>query len=379
MIPYGRQWIENDDIASVQTVLRNSWITSGPEVEAFENALAEYVGAKHAVVVNSGTSALDIAVGSLRLPEGSEIITTPFTFVASSNCILYNNYKPVFADIKSDTYNLDPAKIREKITPKTRAILYVDYAGQPCEIDEIREIAQEHNLNLIEDAAHALGAEYKGAKVGSFADMTIFSFHPVKHITTGEGGAITTNNEAFYERLTMLRNHGMDKSVKERFGPDAGYRYDIKMLGKNYRITDFQCALGLSQLKKLDGILEKREEIVKRYNEEFSKIPETTIPCVNPAVRNAWHLYTILLDKKIDRDKFFSLMRSKGIGVNVHYIPVYQFSYYKKFGINAEDYPNTNETFSRIMTLPLYPTMTNEDVNAVIKSVKECLSGASSG
>ncbi len=378
-IPYGKQSIDEEDIKSVIDVLKSEWITTGPKVEEFERALASYVGAKHAVAVNSGTSALDIAVGALELPVGSEIITTPFTFIASSNCILYNNCKPIFVDIKPDTYNIDPQEITKRITDKTKAIIYVDYAGQPCDIDEIREIAEEHSLRLIEDAAHAIGAEYKGKRVGSFADMTVFSFHPVKHITTGEGGAVTTDNEEFYEKLKMLRNHGMDKSVKERFGPDVGYQYDVKMLGKNYRVTDFQCALGLSQLKKLDSILKRREEIVKKYNEEFSKLPELTIPFVKPNVRSAWHLYTILLDKKINRDQFFSSMRSKGVGVNVHYIPVYHFSYYKKFGINSGNYPNTEEIFSRIITLPFYPTMTEENINAVVEAVKESIKGATRG
>jgi UDP-4-amino-4,6-dideoxy-N-acetyl-beta-L-altrosamine transaminase len=375
MIPYGKQDIDEEDINAVVEVLKSDWITTGPKVEEFEKRIADYVGAKYAVAVNSGTSALDISVGSLELPEGSEVITTPFTFIASSNCLLYNNCKPVFTDINPKTYNIDPEQIKKKITEKTRAVLYVDYAGQPCDIDEIKEIAKKHGLRLIEDAAHAIGAEYKGKRVGSFADVTEFSFHPVKHMTTGEGGAITTNNEEFYEKLKMLRNHGMDRSVKERFGPNAGYRYDVKMLGKNYRITDFQCALGLSQLKKLDGILKRREEIVKKYNEEFSKIPDITVPYVKPDVRNAWHLYTILLDKKIDRDKFFTLMRSKGIGVNVHYIPAYNFSYYEKFGIKAEEFPNTNEIFSRIITLPLYPTMTKENIDAVVEAVKESIKG----
>ena len=272
-----------------------------------------------------------------------------------------------------NTYNIDPKEIVKKITDKTKAIIYVDYAGQPCDIDEIKEIAEDNNLYLIDDAAHAIGAEYKKQRLGSFADMTEFSFHPVKHMTTGEGGIITTNSSEFYEKLKMLRNHGMDKSMKERFGPNAGYKYDVKMLGKNFRITDLQCALGLSQFRKLDGILEKREEIVKKYNDEFSKIPEITIPYVKPDVKSAWHLYTILLDNKIDRDKFFSLMRSKGIGVNVHYIPAYHFSYYKKFGITAGDYPNTEEIFSRIITLPLYPTLTEDEIKKVIESVKESI------
>lgn len=374
MIPYGRQWIEEDDIKAVEEVLRGDWITTGPKVEEFEHKLASYVGAKHAVAVNSGTSALDIAVACLGIEPGSEVITTPFTFVASSNCLLYNNLKPVFADIRPDTFNIDPDEIRKKITDKTKAILFVDYAGQPCDIDEIREIAQEHDLRLIEDAAHAIGAEYKGKKVGGLAEVTEFSFHPVKHITTGEGGAVTTNDDGYAGKLRMLRNHGMDKSVKERFGANAGYSYDIKMLGRNYRITDFQCALGLSQLGKLDGFLKQREEIVKIYEGELAGVDGITLPKPSQHVRHAWHLYTILLAPGIDRDAFFTRMREEGIGVNVHYIPVYEFSYYKeRFDINGGDFPVTEDVFSRILTLPLFSKMAEEEIIEVADAVKKTI------
>jgi UDP-4-amino-4,6-dideoxy-N-acetyl-beta-L-altrosamine transaminase len=373
-IPYGQQWIDEEDIQAVEEVLRGDWITTGPKVDEFENKLASYVGAKHAVAVNSGTSALDIAVACLGLEPGSEVITTPFTFVASSNCLLYNGLKPVFVDIDPKTYNIDPEKIKGRITPKTKAILYVDYAGQPCKMKELREIAEEHGLSLIEDAAHAIGAEYQGKKVGSFADVTEFSFHPVKHITTGEGGAVTTNNDEYAEKLRMLRNHGMDKSVKERFGAKAGYSYDIQMLGRNYRITDFQCALGLSQMRKLEGFLKRREEIVKQYNDAFSKMDEITAPHVEPDVRHAWHLYTVLLDKNLDRDDFFARMRGKKIGVNVHYIPIYEFSYYREhFELNGKDYPVTGEVYSRILTLPLFSKMSGEHVKKVIDSVRQTI------
>lgn len=365
-IPYGRQNIGDDDVSEVISILKGDFLTTGPKVKEFENALANYVGANHAVAVNSGTSALDIAVAAINLPQGSEIITTPFTFVADSNCVLYNGHKPVFADIDPKTYNISPDSIKKKLTNKTKAIIYVDYAGQPCEIEEIREIASEHSLFLMEDACHALGAEYKGKKTGNFADMTIFSFHPVKHITTGEGGAITTNNSDFYEKLKLLRNHGIDKDPSER----TSYKYDMKLLGRNYRITDFQCALGISQLKKLDKFLERRSQIARIYSEEFEKIDSITIPYVKPNVKHAWHLYTILLDKKINRDNFFEKMKNSGLGVNVHYIPVYRFSYYKQFNINPMDYPSTEEIFSRIISISMYPAMTDEDVKTVISKIK---------
>ncbi len=252
MIPYGRQSIDEDDIEAVAEVLKSDFITTGPKVGEFERSLCRYTGAKYAVAVNSGTSALDIAIQALQMPPGSEIITTPLTFAADANAALYNGCSPVFADISPDTRNIDPADIRRRITKKTKAINFVDYAGHPCEVDEIREIAREHGLYTIDDACHALGAEYKGKKVGSMADMTILSFHPVKHITTGEGGAILTEDKALYDRLKLLRTHGIDRSKETQFGPKAGWAYDMVMLGRNYRITDFQCVLGLSQLKKLD-------------------------------------------------------------------------------------------------------------------------------
>lgn len=373
-LPYGRQSIDNEDINEVVEVLKSDWLTTGPKVSEFEEQFCKYIGCNYAVAVNSGTSALDIAVASLELEKGSEVITTPFTFVATANCILYNGIKPVFADITHDTYNINPEEIKKKITPRTKAIIYVDYAGQPCDIDEIREIAQDNNINLIEDAAHACGAEYKGRKVGNFADLTEFSFHPVKHITTGEGGMITTDNKELYEKLKLLRNHGIDRDAIARFGKDASYAYDMKMLGRNYRITDFQCALGMSQLKKLDKFIERRQEIVKMYNEEFKSIEEVTIPYVKPEVKHAWHIYTILIDKNIDRDKFFNLMKSKGIGVNVHYIPTYKFSYYKKnFDFNDKDFPVTESVFKRIITLPLFPSMSDKDVCEVITAVKNTI------
>jgi len=372
-IPYGHQWIDEDDIEAAVKVLKSDWITTGPKIAEFEDALSSYIGTKYAVAVNSGTSALDIAVQTLNLPAGSEVITTPFTFVGTSNAILYNNLKPVFADIERGTRNINPEEVRKKITKKTKALIYVDYAGQPCDIEELKKIAEEHDLFLIEDACHAIGAEYKARKIGTFADMTIFSFHPVKHITTGEGGAVVTNNEEFYERLNVLRNHGIDKSALDRFGSEAGWAYDLKVLGRNYRITDFQAALGISQLKKLDGFIRRRAEIVKTYNEAFEAVPEIETPVVLPYVKPAWHIYTVLLNR-LNRDEFFSKMREKGIGVNVHYIPIYRFSYYQEqIDNNPEDFPVTEEVFSKIVTLPLFSKMEDEEITYVINTVKETI------
>ena len=375
-IPYGKQWIDDDDIDEVVSVLKSDWITTGPKIKEFEDALCSYIGCRHSVAVNSGTSALDIAVQSLDLPMGSEIITTPFTFVATSNAIIYNGLKPVFADICSDTFNIDPDSIREKITKDTRAIIYVDYAGQPCDIKAIKDIADEFDLFLIEDACHALGAEYDGRKVGNFADMTVFSFHPVKHITTGEGGAVVTNNRALHDKLLLLRSHGIDKNTQERYGPNASWAYDMKYLGRNYRITDFQAALGISQLKKLDGFIKRRQEIADKYNEAFAGVPEIMSKSIESSMEHGWHLYTILLDGGINRNDFFTRMREKNIGVNLHYIPIYKFTYYRNnFKLNDGEYPVTEDIFERIVTLPLFPLMSDEDVLSVIgatmASIKE--------
>jgi len=370
-IPYGHQWIDDEDIAAVINVLKSEWIAAGPKTEEFEAALREYVGCRHAAVVNSGTSALDIAVQALDLPKGSEIITTPLTFAATANAALYNNHKPVFADIEKATRNISPASIREKLTEKTKAIIYVDYAGHPCDIDEIKEIAEEKDLFLIEDSCHSLGAEYKGKKIGCHADATVYSFHPVKQMTTGEGGAVVTNDGTLHEKHKMLRNHGIDRSARERFGPSAGYAYDMKYLGRNYRMTDFQAALGISQLRKLDSFIKRRREIAERYVEEFAGVSEIETPETKSDVLHAWHIYTVLL-KDIDRDMFFAKMKEKGIGVNVHYIPVYRFSYYRElYGIDPRIFPVTEDVYKRIITLPLFPGMTDEDVSYVIDAVKK--------
>jgi len=373
-IPYGTQWVDDDDINEVVKVLRSDWITTGPKIKEFEDALCSYIGCRHCAVVNSGTSALDIAVQALELSKGSEVITTPFTFVATSNAIIYNGLKPVFADICSDTFNIDPEDIRRKITKDTKAIIYVDYAGQPCDIKAIREIADEFDLYLIEDACHAIGAEYEGKKVGNFADLTIFSFHPVKHITTGEGGAVVTDDEGLYERLSLLRSHGIDRDVQDRYGPDASWAYDMKYLGRNYRITDFQAALGISQLKKLDMFIDKRNELASRYHELLGDVDAVIMPVVKDNIRHVWHLYTVLLDKSIDRNEFFKYMRSANIGVSLHYIPVYRHSYYvENFGFEAEGFPVTEDVFRRIITLPLFPRMSEQQVKYVVTSISQAV------
>ncbi|NOQ55759.1 MAG: UDP-4-amino-4,6-dideoxy-N-acetyl-beta-L-altrosamine transaminase, partial [Nanohaloarchaea archaeon] len=322
----------------------------------------------------SGTAALNVAVASLDLPKGSEVITTPFTFVASSNSIVRNSLTPVFADIKKDTFNLDPSEVRKKITDRTRAIMFVDFAGQPCDISELKEIAEENDLILIEDAAHALGAEYNNKRIGSIADLTTFSFHPAKHITCGEGGMITTQSTELFEKMALLNNHGIDKNAMNRSGAGKFWEYDMKRLGNNYRITDFQAALGISQLKKIDHFLQVRQDISKRYDTALKDIKHIETPFVKKNILHARHLYTILLDDSIDRNLFFRMMRSKNIGVNVHYKPVYRHSYYTdNFAFDPEKFPVAENVFNRIITLPLFVGLSDEDFNYVIDSIKSTL------
>jgi len=298
--------------------------------------------------------------------------------VASANCVIYQGGIPVFADIKEDTLNIDSQEIKKKINHKTKALIPVDFTGLPVDLEEIQEIARENNLIIIEDASHALGATYKGSKIGSISDMTIFSFHPVKHITTGEGGMITTNNIEFYERLKLFRTHGITKEKDKLLNYDGPWYYEMQELGYNYRLTDFQCALGLSQLKKTDRILQRRREIVKKYNYEFEDMPEIKIPQSNPVDSTpAWHIYIIQLNLeklKVGRREIFEALRAENIGVNVHYIPVHLQPYYqKRFGYHLGDFPRTENYYSRAMTLPVFPKMSDKDIDDVIKAVKKVI------
>lgn len=375
-IPYGKQWIEEDDIEAVVEVLRGDYLTTGPKIKEFEEKLAQYTEAQYAVTVSNGTAALHAACFAAGIKEGDEVITTPITFAASANCILYMGAKPVFADIDPKTYNIDPKDIRAKITEKTKAIIPVHFTGQPCDIDEILKIAEEYDLAVIGDGAHALGALYKGKKVGSMADMTTFSFHPVKHITTGEGGAITTNNENLYQKLLLFRAHGITRNEKELLKPKDPWYYEQQFLGYNYRITDIQAALGISQLGKLDKFLSLRREYARLYSEAFREIDTIDIPFQPDYTDSSWHLYIIRLRlENIDcsRKQIFEELQSRNIGVNVHYIPVYYHPYYNQLGYKKGLCPHAEDLYERIITLPLFPKMEIEDVQYVISNVKEVL------
>jgi len=374
VIPYGRQWIDEEDIQAVVEVLGGGWITQGPAIGAFEEAVATYIGAKYAVVFNSGTAALHAAMFAAGVNKGDEVITSPITFVATSNSALYVGAKPMFADIDMNTYCIDEGKIEEVVTKKTKAIVPVDLAGYPVDMRKIRKIADKYNLIVIEDAAHALGAKRYGKIVGQEADMTMFSFHPVKHITTGEGGIIVTNNEKYYEKLKIFRTHGITKDEKLLAESEGPWYYEMHYLGYNYRITDIQCALGLSQLNKVEKFVKRRNEIAAIYDKEFEDNPLIVIP-PKPHYENsrhAYHIYPLLLDKRIDRKDVFIKLRERGILCQVHYIPVHLQPYYRRrFGYKEGDFKNAEEYYKREITIPLYPKMADNEVEYVIKSVKE--------
>lgn len=370
-ISYGRQTITDEDIAMVIETLRSPNLTQGPKINEFEEAIANYVGAKYAVAFCNGTAALHGACYAAGIGEGDEVITTPITFAASANCVRYVGGTVVFADIDPYTYNIDPAEIEKNITAKTKAIIPVDFTGQPADMDAIMEIAKKHNLIVIEDGAHSLGAEYKGKKVGTLADMTMFSFHPVKPITTGEGGIIVTNNKEFYEKLLLFRSHGIEKTP---YALEQGdWYYEMTDLGFNYRMTDIQAALGLSQLKKIDSFLARRRVIANFYNEAFINEPLLQIPKQLEETNSGWHLYMIKLNDKLDRKVIFNRMRELNIGVHVHYIPVYWHPYYEKLGFKKGLCPVAEKWYEQVLTLPIHPGLSDEEIKFIASSLKKII------
>jgi dTDP-4-amino-4,6-dideoxygalactose transaminase len=346
-------------------------------MKLFEEKFKDFIGSEYAIAVNSGTAALHVSTSSIDIKPGDEVITTPFTFVASANCVIYRGGTPIFADIKKDTYNIDPSEIKKKINSNTKALIPVHFAGQPCDMDEISEIAEENNLVVIEDAAHAIDAKYKGKKIGNISDLTVFSFHPVKNITTAEGGMVTTNNAELNEKLLMFRTHGISRDAEKRFGKSGGFYYDMQYLGFRYNLSELHASLGIHQLEKLESFQNRRREIVKIYNRELQNIEEITLPFVKNNVKHSWHLYVIQLDiekLKVDRDYIFKALREENIGVNVHYIPVHYHSYYKnKFGLKKGKLPNVEWLFPRIITIPLFHKMNDDDVYDVINSLEKVI------
>lgn len=377
LLPYGKQFIDYDDIQAVVSTLEGDFLTTGPSVYEFEKKVCEYTGAKYAVAVCNGTAALHMACYACGLVEGDEVIVSSMTFAASSNAVLYVGATPVFADINPNTYNIDVEDLKRKITPRTKAIIAVDYTGQVVDMDSINEIAKEHNLIVIEDAAHSLGSTYKNKKVGTLADMTMFSFHPVKTITTGEGGMIVTDNKELYDKMVMFRSHGITKNPAEYINksPENGAWYhEQQFLGYNYRMTDIQASLGISQLDKLDKFINRRKQIVKMYNDAFSELYFIKTPEEAEFSDSAWHLYVIklrLYKLNCTRREFFDALVAENIGVNVHYIPVNLHPYYEQLGYGKGVVPVAEALYNTIITLPLFPGMTDGDVSDVIEAVNK--------
>jgi perosamine synthetase len=372
MIPYGRQCLDEADIQAVVEVLRSAWLTTGPKVSEFEEAVAAYADARFGVAVSSGTAALHCAMCALGIGPGDEVIVPPLTFAASANCVVFQGGTPVFADVEPETLLIDPDKVPEKITSRTRAIIAVDYAGHPCDYARLRKLTDQHGLALIDDACHALGAQYNGKRIGSLADMTVFSFHPVKHITTGEGGMIVTDKPEYAQRLKLFRNHGIttDFRQREKLG---SWIYEITELGYNYRLTDIQCALGISQLRKLPDWLLRRQAIARRYDQALADFPGIRPLAVHPAVSHAYHLYVVRVDREKlgkDRTTVFQALREQGIGVNVHYIPVYLHPFYRqKFQTGPGLCPLAEQAYEQIISLPMFPSLKEEEQDQVIATL----------
>ncbi|HKS74219.1 MAG TPA: UDP-4-amino-4,6-dideoxy-N-acetyl-beta-L-altrosamine transaminase [Terriglobales bacterium] len=374
LLPYGRQSLEEADIQAVVDTLRSDWLTTGPKVGEFEEAIAGWVGAKHAVSFSSGTAALHAAAFAAGLGPGDEAITTPLTFAATANCILYQNATPVFADVTPDTLNLDPEQALAKATERTKVVLPVDYAGHPAQLDEFLTLAEQKGWTVIEDACHALGAEQRGKRCGSIAHMTVFSFHPVKHLTTGEGGMVTTDEAKFAETLRRFRNHGISSEARQR--QSAGqWSYEMVLLGFNYRLTDIACALGLEQVKRLEENLARRREIAAKYDVALRKIGAVVRQGVRDDVNPAWHLYPIRLDLAqltAGRGEVFRALRGENIGVNVHYIPVHYHPYYRdRFGYASGSFPVAEAAYEGLISLPMFHGMSDQDVKDVVTAVEK--------
>lgn len=377
MIPYGKQTLEQSDINAVLKVLEeNEMLTTGKYVPEFENKICEYTGAKYGVAVNSGTAALHLATYAIDIQHEDEVIVPAISFVASANCVLYQRGKPVFCDIDPNTLCIDVTKIEALITEKTKAIVFVDMCGHPCDFDEIKRLANKYNLKTIHDAAHSLGGKYKDMKVGSYADVTCFSFHPVKNITTCEGGMLVTNNEEYYKRSIAFRTHGISRDFKEREKTQSHY-YEMQCLGYNYRIPDVLCAIGIEQLKRLDLFVQRRNEIAKKYNDLFEPYKNLLVPLENyDDCYSAYHIYVIkfqLENLTVDRDTIFKELKNSAIGVNVHYMPIYLHPYYQSLGYEKGLCPVAETVYEQIITLPIFPLLKDEEIVKVFNKLVNIL------
>ena len=374
-IPYGRQWITNEDIQAVADALESDYLTQGPLVPRYEKNIADYCGVRFAVAFSSGTAALHAACFAAGITKGDEVITSPMTFTASANCVLYSGGTPIFADIRSDLPIINSKEIEKKITIKTRAIIPVDYSGLPADYDEINALAKEHNLLVIGDAAHSLGATYKGRNVGKLADMTVFSFHPVKLITTGEGGMVVTDNPEFFERLILFQTHGITKDKTKYINKsDGGWYHEMQILGYNYRLTEIQAALGLSQFKRITSFLKRRTEIAEQYIKAFRDMSEISSIEVPTDRKSVWHIFPILLENKSKRKQLYDRLRRQNIFTQVHYIPIHLHPFYKaNYGYRIGNFPNAENYYNAELSMPIFPKLTNSEQNFVLRKLTECL------
>ena len=374
-IPFHRAYVGREEIRNVVAVIKSGWHTMGPKTVEFENRFAKYTGAKHAIAVNSCTAALHLALEAVGLQEGDEVLVPAITFTASAEVVCYFKAKPVLVDVDRETLNINVGKIEEKITKKTKAIITVDYGGQPADYDEIGEIARRHRLFIIEDAAHTLPSSYKGRKVGTLADITCFSFYATKTLNTGEGGMITTRNGKWAARMKIMRLHGMHRDAWKRYSKNGSWFYEVVGAGYKYNTTDINAALGLAQLKRLDWMWRRRKAVAGYYQRAFRGLPQIMLPCVKPDRETSWHLYALKLDLgalKIDRDRFIRELTSRGVGVSVHFIPLYRHPYYKAhLKAAARDFPDSEWLYHRIISLPIYPGLTKAELGRVVSAVKD--------